>query len=105
MKQAYVKVVEATRLYEEMLLAQGAHAEKVVGKRKLNILTLIFRRKLILNHLLNMVSLIQQFIGSERTEKAMRWLGFMQGALWVLGFYTLEELMDHNRPDDARGQV
>lgn len=33
--------------------------------------------------------------GSER--KAMRWLGFMQGALWTLGIYTLDELKEHSR--------
>jgi len=31
----------------------------------------------------------------------MRWLGFMQGALWVKGIYTIDELKAHNRPDDG----
>ena len=34
-------------------------------------------------------------------EKLMRWLGFMQGALWVKGIYTIDELKAHNRPDDG----
>lgn len=35
----------------------------------------------------------------ERREKIMRWYGFIQGALWVLGYYTIDEIKDHSRPD------
>lgn len=31
------------------------------------------------------------------TEKTMRWLGFMQGALWASERFTLEELKEHSR--------
>lgn len=34
-----------------------------------------------------------------RTEKAFRWLGFVQGVLWVWKFYTLDELKVHSMPD------
>jgi hypothetical protein len=40
----------------------------------------------------------QKFIDEDRVEKAMRWLGFLQGALWALGFYSLDELKNHSRP-------
>jgi len=30
-------------------------------------------------------------------EKAMRWLGFVQDGLWVVGIYSIEEMKDHNR--------
>jgi len=33
--------------------------------------------------------------GSE--AKAMRWLGFMQGALYARGVFTLDEVKDHSR--------
>ena len=33
--------------------------------------------------------------GSER--KAMRWLGFMQGALWMVGAFSMAELKEHSR--------
>jgi hypothetical protein len=29
-------------------------------------------------------------------EKLMRWIGFMQGALWSLGYYTIDELREMN---------
>jgi len=33
----------------------------------------------------------------EHTEKAMRWLGFVQGALWGLGVFSIEEMKEDNR--------
>ena len=33
----------------------------------------------------------------EDFEKANRWLGFIQGAFWVMGFYTINEMKEHNR--------
>lgn len=35
----------------------------------------------------------------ERREKSMRWLGFVQGALWALGLSQIEDLKNMNRPD------
>jgi len=61
-------------------------------------------------HLLGMIPKIRAFIaagvgdGVSRSEaahaigKAFRWLGFMQGAFWVLGYYTIDEMRGHNRP-------
>lgn len=48
-------------------------------------------------HLLTMIPEMRLMIAEGRREKAMRWLGFMQGVLWVSGEYTLDELKDHNR--------
>ena len=53
------------------------------------------------DHLLSMIPTIRGFIAEGRREKAMRWLGFMQGVLWAEGIYTLHELMDHNRPNNS----
>jgi len=30
-------------------------------------------------------------------EKAMRWLGFVQGVLWLHGDFTLDQMREHNR--------
>jgi hypothetical protein len=38
--------------------------------------------------------------GSE--NKAMRWLGFMQGVLYTTGRFTLEELKAHSRDKEIR---
>jgi len=39
----------------------------------------------------------------ELRAKAMRWLCFMQGVLWIQGAYTINEMKDHNRPRDEAG--
>lgn len=49
-----------------------------------------------LYHALWMVEEMKTFT-LEQWEKSMRWLGFVQGCLWVLGVYTIEEMKDHNR--------
>lgn len=36
----------------------------------------------------------------EQREKLMRWLGFMQGALYATGVYTIDQLRTHNKPAD-----
>jgi hypothetical protein len=35
--------------------------------------------------------------GRSKREKAHRWLGFIQGVLWLSGVYTLDELKEHSR--------
>lgn len=50
-------------------------------------------------HMLWMLWQIPQFLSDGRKEKANRWLGFIQGALWADGVYTIEEMKEHNRPD------
>lgn len=50
-------------------------------------------------HIMWMTWQIPQFLKDGRKEKANRWLGFIQGALWALDVYTIEEMKNHNRPD------
>jgi hypothetical protein len=49
-------------------------------------------------HLLHVCQAIPGFIDEGRREKAMRWLGFAQGAAWALGWTCVKELAEHNRP-------
>lgn len=51
-----------------------------------------------LSHCHGMLDEMEVFIKETRTEKVFRWLGFIQGALWRSGVYTVEELKNHNRP-------
>jgi glycyl-tRNA synthetase beta subunit len=41
----------------------------------------------------------QKFVDQMRIEKAMRWLGFVQGYLWARSMRTLEELKTDSMPD------
>lgn len=51
-------------------------------------------------HVRYMISEMQVMLANpQKTEKAMRWLGFIQGVLWAKQIFTLEELKNHSRPD------
>ena len=52
-----------------------------------------------LRHLLSMLTRMEEMSGDD-PETAMRWLGFMQGTLWALGIYTIDELRVHNTSPD-----
>ncbi len=49
-----------------------------------------------IRHMLSMCDRVEVMIQEDRVEKAMRWLGFMQGVLWAQGSFTLNELRGHN---------
>lgn len=50
-----------------------------------------------LAHAAWMLDEILAFLEDGRWDKANRWLGFVQGTLWVLGVYTIPQMADHNR--------
>jgi len=50
-----------------------------------------------LEHVRAIIPEIKKFIKIGRIEKASRWLGFIQGVLWINKIYSLENLCDHNR--------
>ena len=43
-----------------------------------------------------MVPRALKFVEEGRIEKAMRWLGFIQGVMWSEGIYTIDEMKEHN---------
>lgn len=51
-------------------------------------------------HLLWMCVTAKGLVEESRTEKAMRWLGFIQGALWASGKKSLTDLKHDSMPDD-----
>jgi len=51
-----------------------------------------------MNHIRWMLNEIPRIIDIPcKIEKVNRWLGFIQGTLWVSGYYTIEEMKGHNR--------
>ena len=78
------KILEACKIYSEKLAphAEGRHFPETY------------------KHILWMTWQIPQFLKDGRKEKANRWLGFIQGALWAEDIYTIEEMKEHNRPDN-----
>ncbi len=55
----------------------------------------------VLAHCHGMLDDMEKFVAEGRMEKAFRWLGFIQGSLWLAGRYTLDGLKNHNRPDST----
>lgn len=49
-------------------------------------------------HLMEMFPQMREFIKSGRREKLMRWLGWVQGVLFMCDVYTLDEMKTHNMP-------
>jgi hypothetical protein len=59
-----------------------------------------------MEHALFMCAEIPKLMAADKREKAMRWLGYLQGALTALGVVTLEEAKKMNMPDaDLRTAV
>ncbi len=52
------------------------------------------------SHALWMIGETKKLLAEGRREKAMRWLGFIQGVLWSSGLISLKELKELNRPDE-----
>jgi hypothetical protein len=50
-------------------------------------------------HLLFMCQEAPKLVDEGEVEKAMRWLGFLQGVFWSDTEFTLDELKNHSRPD------
>ncbi len=54
-------------------------------------------------HMLYMVDETKKLVHENRQEKAMRWLGFIQGAMWGTGFISIDELKKMNMPKEEGG--
>ncbi|MEK7519038.1 MAG: hypothetical protein AAB424_01905 [Patescibacteria group bacterium] len=50
-----------------------------------------------LEHAHWMLSSIREFAQQGAFDTAFRWLGFVQGILWMTGVYSIDELRNHNR--------
>lgn len=55
-----------------------------------------------LTHLAEMLPQMREFVRDGRREKLMRWLGWVQGVLFMCNIYTLEEMKQHNMPGRPR---
>jgi len=50
-----------------------------------------------LTHISWMLYQITQLVNNNQIEKANRWLGFVQGALWALDVCTIDEMREDNK--------
>ncbi len=86
------KIKEVVEMYQLKLVELG------VESTDFDHATLSPSSEAALNHCLGMLPKMIDFVDEGRIEKAFRWLGFIQGVLWDRGIYTLDALMNHNRP-------
>ena len=54
----------------------------------------------ILAHCYGMLDQMEQCVTEGRMDEVFIWLGFIQGCVWSLSHYTLEDLKNDNRPDN-----
>jgi len=82
------QILEVCQEYDDMLKNEGfdiEHREKFENNRDMN-------------HIRWMLNEIPKIIDIPcKMEKVNRWLGFIQGSLWMGEFYTIEEMKSHNR--------
>ena len=51
-----------------------------------------------LDHCLEkMIPEMREFHWDKQSDKAMRWLGFIQGVLYAHNVFTIDEMKEHNR--------
>jgi|SRR3989344_95769 len=58
------------------------------------------RKNVLFPHCHWMLDKIEEFAQEGLLDKAYGWLCFIQGCLLCVGAYTLDELRNHNRPND-----
>lgn len=86
------RVLEVVAIYEKRFEDIGVKPLKLGdGSGELDIHSRDVR------HLAWMLGEIKGQIAANEIEKAMRWLGFVQGALWCYEWYTIDQMREHNR--------
>ena len=82
------RIVEVCQEYDEILKCDGfeiKHREP-------------FSPDYDLNHIRWMINEIPKILDDpNKKEKANRWLGFVQGVLSMLGYFTIDEMKGHNK--------
>jgi len=86
------KVLEAVATMADFLRSKGSAAKKCEKPTDI---------QEEYGHLLYMCNSIPIFLEEGQREKAMRWLGFMQGVLWSRGGFTLDRLKNMNKPNEG----
>jgi hypothetical protein len=89
------KVLEVVKIYRDNFKNKGVIKRAFSHKFRVKL------REDALAHCHHMLDEIEEFAKENRMDKVFRWLGFVQGCLWFAGYYTIDEMKDHNRPDST----
>lgn len=90
------KIISVFTQYRETLKGFGIEAHEIKDNDSL---ASRFSGEEKLAHLAWMCARSIEFASTGGVDKAFRWLGFVQGVLWMSNIYTINELRDHSRPD------
>ena len=92
MDQEKVREVLATykKKFEELKVEKKKLPKEMFGSK--------YTPVYVMSHCHAMLDEMEIFIQEGRMDKVFRWLGFIQGCLWTEGVYSLDDLMNQNRP-------
>lgn len=104
------KVQSVLDIYEQRMLQLSARYPKIVPERadptrKFHYLTNSEEVWQKTSHVWWAIRQCRTFVDAGRMDKAFRWLGFIQGALWDQGEYSVEEMANHNKPADETSNL
>jgi hypothetical protein len=86
------RVRQVIEVYQQQLVSQGLTPLRHEANGVLPTQTVALR------HVLWMLGEIRAMLDSEGSEgKVDRWLGFVQGVLWLTGRKTIDQMRDDNR--------
>jgi hypothetical protein len=88
------KILQVIEIYRKLFETAGI--EKIDYPHD----KLLKNKVLGLSHCHGMLDKMVTFVNEGRLDKAYRWLGFVQCAVWFGRFCTIGDFMEHNRPDD-----
>jgi len=91
------KILEVINTYREAFESMGIRPERHPDWLKPG-----SSKEAALAHCYYMINQMENFVEEKRIEKVFRWLGFVQGILWMTEQYTIDELKNHNRPDKEK---
>lgn len=91
------RIRHVVSLYRTMFIANGVKKKDFPFDKRLSM------HDFGPEHCHGMLAQMELFITEGKMDKVNCWLGFIQDVLWSQGFYTLEELMKHNR--DPKDEV
>ncbi len=91
------KVLEVIEIYRQALI------ERNIGKAPFPPDDFLELPELGFEHCHYMLDVMVEFINEGgRMEKVFRWLGFVQGVLWVNKVYTITEIKNFCRPNEKK---
>lgn len=93
------KIREAVAMVREMLPAAGPR-RLTDDEMSLTLFDGARLQRRVYQHLVFMCEEIPRQLDAGKRDKAFRWLGFLQGAVWSLGLASISELKRSNMPTE-----